>query len=619
MILTSTYRDQTTLSRDLLGAYSALDHVTTAALTPQALTGAFERLLQRLVVLAALHGDGAPAEFLSALATAGADSDVVDLTAAFLERGTATMPEAASEIQQEIVHFSRIVDIGQLGLGDAHVEHALRRLRGSQRLPDSLKVLSELIVVVRSRLAQRGRTLPAPWLRPDPAEESDTGADITTAAPPANPDYWIAVRCGRRRIRRQFRYELSMLLAYLTPAEAALALWAHCHEQQLPLPVELAVVAADARDGITVTRWTYQPGTYPMGTDVVAHVAQRLPAITRVGPHVTVPIEVGAEAYEIRAGDPTSASIIDAASGATAATLTVPALAAGTCLAELAQRAADLIAAYTGPDLVSLECGHIHLDRNLDIDQDTGAAIGAALLQTLTQRQARPPVLTPMMDDDHVLIRLTPRAYLRFLQRTFGTAPMHLICESSPIIRSIVVALFEKMSNSRLANRFRRRGANLFLPLADGTHCELFEDIEADTPITGCVFFEAALLIYRTAPARFDTYFTDRFTLTAPVHELAAAILSGTEPHDVKVARLSEFYARFAGLTDPRRPDREVADLVAGVLAEAAPVTAHLNVLEDYYEVQQHKVREFLDLLDLPLRLVTVHFNATSGRVVCDG
>ncbi len=411
MIRTSTYRNQTTLSRDMLGAYSALDHVTTAALTPQALTGAFERLLQRLVVLAALHGDGVPGKFLSALATAGEDIDVVDLVAAFLEHGTTTTSVEASEIQQEIVHFSRIVDIGQLGLGDAHAEHALRRLRGSQRLPDSLKVLSELIVVVRSRLAQRGRILAAPRLRPDPAEESDTGTDVTTATPPANPDYWIAVRCGRRRLRRQFRYELSMLLAYLTPTEAALALWAHCHEQQLPLPVELSVVAADARDGITVTRWTYEPGTCPADSDVVAHVAGQLPAITRIAPHETLPIKVGAEDYQIRAGDPTSASIIDTASGATAATLTGPALSGGTRPAELAQRAADLIVAYDGPDVVSLECGHIHLDRDLDVDQEAGAAIGAAVLQTLTQRQARPPVLTPMMDDDHVLIRLTPRDY----------------------------------------------------------------------------------------------------------------------------------------------------------------------------------------------------------------
>ena len=40
-------------------------------------------------------------------------------------------------------------------------------------------------------------------------------------------------------------------------------------------------------------------------------------------------------------------------------------------------------------------------------------------------------------------------------------------------------------------------------------------------------------------------------------------------------------------------------------------------MLEDYYEVQQHRVRELLCLLGLPLRLVTIHFNAVTGRVVC--
>ncbi|MGH3925382.1 MAG: hypothetical protein ACRDTT_21415, partial [Pseudonocardiaceae bacterium] len=317
--------------------------------------------------------------------------------------------------------------------------------------------------------------------------------NITTATPAADPDYWIAVHCARRRIRRQFRYELSMLLAYLTPTEAALALWAHCHEQQLTLPVELAVVAADSRTGITVTQWTYQPGVCPTDSDVVACVAQALPTTTQVIEDAPLSIQVGAEAYQIQVVKPMSATITEVTSGVTATTLTVHIVDAGTRPAELAQRACELIMAYTGPELVSLECGHIHLDRDWDIDQDTGTAIGAALLQTLTHRQSRSPLLTPMMDDDHVLIRLTPRAYRSFLARTFGSAPMFLICESSPIVRSIVVALFGKMTNSRLANRLRRRGANLFLPLPDGTHCELFEDIEADTPITGCVFFEVAL------------------------------------------------------------------------------------------------------------------------------
>jgi hypothetical protein len=87
MILTSTYRDQTILSRDLLAAFSPLDHPTTATLTAQELTGAFERLMQRLAVLVALHSADAAGTFLAALADPGDEADVVDVAAAFLEHG----------------------------------------------------------------------------------------------------------------------------------------------------------------------------------------------------------------------------------------------------------------------------------------------------------------------------------------------------------------------------------------------------------------------------------------------------------------------------------------------------------------------------------------------------
>jgi hypothetical protein len=263
-----------------------------------------------------------------------------------------------------------------------------------------------------------------------------------------------------------------------------------------------------------------------------------------------------------------------------------------------------------------MEAGHIHLDRDPDIDQDTGTAIGAGLLPLLAARQATPPLLTPMMDDDHVLVRLAPAAYRAFLDRSFGAAPMHLICESSPIIRAIVVALFQRMTSSALARSCQRRGGNLFLPLSDGSTCELFEDIDG-SPVTGCVFFETALLTYRCDPGRFDQYFTGRYHLDDSVHDHALAILSASRPHDDKAAELARYYAAFSDVTDPHRADPDVAALVDDVLERAAPVTAHLNVLEDYYEVQQRRVRELLRLLGLPLRLVTIHFNAVTGRVVC--
>ncbi|WP_141575921.1 hypothetical protein [Actinomadura sp. WMMA1423] len=624
MILTSTYRDHTVPPRDLLAAFSPLDHATTAGLDPDAVEAAYERLLRRLAVLIALHGPDAPARYLNAVAAAApassngdagdtdpeeAGQDLVDLTAAFLDHGRAHGPGEISELQQELVHFSRIVDIGQLGLQGGVAEHSLRRLRGSHRLPDSLKVLSELIIVARSRLLQRGPLLPVPHLRPGQTTEADVDEDMTTSAPASSPDYWMVVRSGRRRLRRQFRYELSALLAYLTPAEAALALWAHCHEQRLGVCVELALVQVDAVGGVTSVNWRYQaPG--PSG-DTVARVTATLPTVHGLSAGMSATVC----GHQVVATSPTSARVVAVASDVTAAELHAPAAERPTP-AELAASAVELIGGYSGPPLVSMEAGHIHLDRDLDGDQDAGAAIGAALLSALGERQQQPPVLTPMMDDDHVLVRLTPDTYVQFLRRAFPTAPMHLICESSPILRSIVVALFQRMRNSRLANRLQMRGANLFLPLDDGNHVELFEDFDGD-PITGCVLFEVALLIYRSAPERFDTYFIDRYGLYGRVHDHAASILSrAAGGHDVTVAELRGYYQQFADVTDPHRPDAHITGLVTNVLAGADPVYAHLNVLEDYYEVQQRRVRALIGLLSLPLRLVTVHFNATTGRVV---
>lgn len=634
MILTRTYRDRTVPHRDLLAAFSPLDHATTAGLDPDAVEGAYERLLRRLAVLITLHGPDAPAGYLNAIAEATTAStatsagegapersgpDVVDLTAAFLDHGRAHGLGEVSELQQELVHFSRIVDIGRLALDGGAAEHALRRLRGSDRLPDSLKVLSELLIVARSRLLQRGALLPIPHLRAGQATEADVAEDLTTSAPTSSPDYWMVVRSERRRVRRQLRYELSALLNYLTPAEAALALWAHCHEQRLGVCVELALVQADAVGGVTGVNWRYQvPG--PSADDAIARVIATLPTVLELG----VGMSATACEHKVMATAPTSAQVVALASDTTAAELHAPEAERPTP-GVLAARAVDLIGGYSGPDLISMEAGHIHLDRDLDQDQDTGAAIGAAVLPALADRQQQPPTLTPMMDDDHVLIRLTPETYLRFLRRTFPAAPMHLICESSPIIRSIVVALFQRIRNSRLVNRLQTRGANLFLPLNDGNHVELFEDVDGD-PITGCVLFELALLIYRSAPARFDTYFTDRYRLTVGVHDHAAGILSrptgdtdspdAEARHDATVTELRDYYRLFSDVTDPHRPDPHITSLVADVLTGADPVYAHLNVLEDYYEVQQRRVRALIALLDLPLRLVTIHFNATTGRVV---
>lgn len=288
----------------------------------------------------------------------------------------------------------------------------------------------------------------------------------------------------------------------------------------------------------------------------------------------------------------------------------------GDSLEKMSSVAWDLLRQTDVASIDSIECGHVHLDRDLDIDQRAGVAIGKTVLDGARKVMGRAPTLTPMLDDDHVLIKLHPKTYRDFLEEEFPGEPMHLLLESSPILRAIVCSMWSRLNELGLGNRLALRGGNLFMRLHDGNYCELFEDWDTDA-VTGCVFFETALLVYRSDPAKFDTYFEERFNLSQPLHEHACSIWDGGEDHDTKLDRLTNYYDQFSSVMDPRSPDRDMEYLVNDILERTSGMT-HLNVLEDYYESQQYKVRALLQLLRVPFRLVTIHFNAQTSRVVID-
>lgn len=281
-------------------------------------------------------------------------------------------------------------------------------------------------------------------------------------------------------------------------------------------------------------------------------------------------------------------------------------------LDRLAEQGAALLDGYTGRALLSLECGRGLLDRGVDPDQEAGVAIGAAVLGRLAAEQPTAPWLTPLIEDDPVLLRLRPSDCLAYLRERLPVRPLAPVPVSSPVLRAVVAVLYGRLHELGLAGRLRQNGGSLFVTLADGSSCELLEDVSG-ARITGGVFLEAALLVYRCAPAGFDRYFQERFGPDGDVHRTAAGILDLDCPHAEKTRRLRLYYRQFAAVTDLGRPDDGVRALVAQVLAGGR--TAHLNILPDYYGVQQHKARALLELLRLPLELVSLHVNAAGGRV----
>jgi hypothetical protein len=617
VILESTYRGNSDVRRDLLDGFSAIDRPTSLGLDESQLNRETSRLLIRISALCSLHGDNVPGDLIRALqdcddpfATAGHALDSGEV----LRTG---VPGNRRELQQELVHFSRIVDLGTVGFAASPPEGS-KRIRNSRRLPSDLKVLAELMTVTRGRRLQQGLAVTPAGSRRAGVVTTEPHAQVLVQCPRHSEDYVLAAAGGRRRWRQQAAFYFGNLLAYLPPGDAFTVLTAYLSGTAPVSGLRLVLLTAGAPAGMRAGIWAAPPA---LPEDPFAAALSLLPQFADVD------IEEGAAQQSTVSAGPLSvacrkgkASIIFAEGGgreshlAWVPVLPMPARSAADA-ADLANRAMDsLRKRISGAFVQSIECGHIHLDRDIDIDQETGAQIGAAVFRGLSGQQTMAPLLCPMMDDDHVLVKLRPLDYLAFLRRHFPGSPLRLIPESSPVIRAIAVSLYTRLLSMRKEADFARRGRNLFLRLGDGSTCELFEDFTG-APVTGCVLFEAALLVYRTAPDEFDAYIARRFPSGADVHQAAALILNGEEPHDAKVRSLTQLYERYRAVTDPACPDEDFSALVSGVLDAVSPGMVHLNVLEDYYEVQQGKVRELLAALHLPFGLVTVFFNAQSGRV----
>lgn len=624
MIRTDTYLDRTGFDADLLAAYSALDHETSAGMGADAVADAIRRTLCRLAALLVIHGGEIPGTFLDDIATARAsDADITAIVASYLETGgvRSRSQRESWELQQELVHFSRIVDVDMLDLGESSAERALVRLRGSLRLPEQLKVLSELMIVTRSRLVQRGAVVELPRLRAAAPAGLELDPTTTVNVSPEG-DYLLVVASPRRRTHRQTAYMFTALLNYLTPIEAAMALWADVVGEGSRRPVELAVISINAAGRLEALQWAHDGLADDSAADPVDWSRSRLPShFSLSAPGGSLVLRDSPARVRYTLGNNSEAPLvarIETSGQATTAVVDAADGQARLALPQMRAVAGDLVHRYIGPEVVSVECGHIHLDRALDDDQEIGVALGATVIEALQFRQGTRPVLVPMMDDDHVLVRLTPASYRTFVEQRLPNETMHLVPESSPIVRSIVCALWSLVHARGQADRCSLRGGNVLFRLPTGSHCELFENFDG-MAATGCVLFECALLVYRSAPGMFDDYFLDRFGLRTGVHEQACALLSLDEPHDTKVDRLQRFYGRFGEVTSPHEPDPSISRMVDRLLRSTSTPLTHLNVLEDYYEVQQDKVRALLDALGLPIRLLTVAFSAQTGRVTLNG
>ncbi len=268
-----------------------------------------------------------------------------------------------------------------------------------------------------------------------------------------------------------------------------------------------------------------------------------------------------------------------------------------------------------GPIHISLEAGHVHSDRNVGAVQGRGLALGSMFRELLVERLAQGRLrleLTPMIDDDHVVNRISYGDYRRWLIDA-GFPPDDLILESSPIVSAIALDLL-KRALSRNGGDFELDflGDNLYLT-APGLRLELIKGIQSLR--LGCVLFDTALVIYRADRAAMTRLFLERTG-----HEVADIHRQMTDAYDLKNDPVERAAIRTS--FDPlwRTSWSEVADttaetpfldLYARIMSSrrtAGESTLAINVLEDYYEPLEQKVLRIAQLLDVPLEMDALLF-----------
>lgn len=599
MISTKTYISETSRQLAVLSAFSAIDEGVAESLSNQEREKAYVQVIGRLSCIASLHGPDSARELIELLDN---EIDIVPAIANILENGSCrSILRERSELQQEIVHFSRIIDIGNYGTTSVPITS--RRLRRSGILPIALKVICELCLVSRTKIHRGLKKVRHPYCSSADfiAVRSESGELMIREG--QNTRVILNLSAKKTRHAKVLSTYFSELCNYLAPRDAFNVLAAYireCREFDGCI-MELFEVDEDRDCLIRIDFKGKYIGDYD--SNIV------LPAFTFFDSNRSVsrisnifPLSLIAFSGN-RAIEQCLIWIDGFSSVSSKIHLSVP-----DPMGEVTIPSEIPLPDNSKIPILSLELAHLHLNRPLGIDQDFAIRIGRQLIAFVKKTQSQELFLAPMVDDDHVLISTKPNQIRKlFNDAGIVSEKFEIIPESSPIIRAIVVAIYHLKAD--LLNGYTTlRGNNLYLTLPTGVNCELFEDFHGRCD-NGCVFFEVGLLLYRSAPQKFKEYFSDRFSQQGDPHAVSLLILDEEIDHDAKVEKMREYYRNFKSISNPFSEDIEWISVVEDAISECSK-GFHLNVLEDYYESQQDKVRDLVRFLEIPLKLVSLHFNA---------
>lgn len=153
------------------------------------------------------------------------------------------------------------------------------------------------------------------------------------------------------------------------------------------------------------------------------------------------------------------------------------------------------------PEIVNIQYGHIHSDREPSKDQEVGAFIARQLVERFSTKNIK-IVSMPMVDNYHVNDRIDIKAWINFLEKHSGVPTTEPTYEAALITRHLAdEVLYSLQKNKPL--KVNNIGGNVYYDAGEHCRIELYDGVGEDNDLVGrmgCVPFEVGFEIYRLNP-----------------------------------------------------------------------------------------------------------------------
>jgi hypothetical protein len=645
----------------LLTSFTPLDASVLATLDSAVRAEHLADLLKKLYVTAEVTAPGRGADSIRALVDKGRTADeIIRNIDAILEFGVAFDDLAAdeaekalrAEIRQEILHFDRIMDLESL----TGSRTALKKRREFVHQSGLLGSAERLLVLVQERLLLRSaRAFEWRDMKSVPQRLSSVVGSGARFMRTQHPHAVGVAKGATHEDSKSFVEAIErLILRHPLPVAVALADYELFLDRAAPVDASIATFSVDEAGAVTADVWSAGTTSWMLirregfNQVLIDHGDQTsVPLGETKSQYSRLTIGLPADTWLVLvAGDLKSSSHAELAaavnrsgpSGRTEVVANLNLLLGDTPFVVAKPGAFQVPAAPTVSDYtpniadfaasafrdsaalhLSIECGHIHADREVGTTQLRGLDLGAEVVAALRAESAANGLplqldVTPMVDDDHVLNRFSFGEY-REMFRARGMDVDDLILESSPLPRAIAHDVLRvAIAGDGHGYQLQQIGNNLYLE-AEGFRVELVEDLEGEMR-NGCIMFEVGLVMYRATRSISQAVYWD--SIGAPDRDLHAEMAESYDqaPDPVVRAAIRSQYERM--YRDPwssvvtsvsHTPFMDAYRAEMDRRRAEGERTVVFNVLEDYYSPQQVKVQRLAQLVGVELPMRSMFFS----------